>query len=117
MIMAGNKKNEARRGVPIVFGDGVERVIYPVSLRGLRKFMAIMKAMDEASKSEDEDGVVSIADQMNEENIDLMVDAAQLILSFVDPDVAENRDDVEDLVDIRNFNQMVSAAMGTDPNE
>lgn len=54
---------------------------------------------------------------MNEENIDLMVDAAQLILSFVDPDVAENRDDVEDLVDIRNFNQMVSAAMGTDPNE
>lgn len=115
--MAGNKKNEARRGVPIVFGDGVERVIYPVSLRGLRKLMAIMKAMDEASKSEDEDGVVSIADQMNEENIDLMVDAAQLILSFVDPDVAENRDDVEDLVDIRNFNQMVSAAMGTDPNE
>lgn len=115
--MAGNKKNEVRRGVTIAFSDGVERTIYPVSLRGLRKLMAIMKQMDEAGKTEDENGVVSIADQMSDENIDLMVDAAQLILSFVDPDVAENRDTVEDLVDIRNFNQMVSAAMGSDPNE
>lgn len=122
--MSSSSKNEIRKGTPIVFGDGVERVVYPISLRGLRKLMVVMKAMDElqaeaqakAIAEKGEGAALSLGDQMSDENIDLMVDAAEIILNYVDPDAAKTRDDVEDIVDILNFNTLLSAAMGADPN-
>lgn len=122
--MSSSNKNEIRKGTPIVFGDGVERVVYPISLRGLRKLMVVMKAMDElqaeaqakAVAEKGEDATLSLGDQMSDANIDLMVDAAEIILSYVDPDAAKTRDDVEDIVDIHSFNTLLSAAMGADPN-
>lgn len=116
-----NKKNEIRKGTKIPFADGVERMVYPISLRGLRKLMAVMKQMDEiqaavVKEKAEKDEAVGLGDQMSDENIDLMVDAAKIILDYVDPEAAQTREDVEDLVDIRNFNELVAAAMGADPN-
>lgn len=95
------KVNNIRPGVEIAFADKV-RTIYPVSLRQLRKLNAVMKQMESV-----EDDDVSV---------DLMVEAACIILEAVEPDVASDPEQVEDLLDIKSFNQLISAAMGTDPN-
>lgn len=95
------KVNNIRPGVEIAFADKT-RTIYPVSLRQLRKLNATMKQM-EGSENDDE-------------SVDLMVEAACIILSAIEPELSENPDEVEDLLDIKSFNQLIAAAMGTDPN-
>ena len=95
------KVNNIRPGVEIVFSDKV-RTIYPVSLRQLRKLNSVMKQMETI-----EDDDVSV---------DLMVEAACIILEAIEPDIAADPEQVEDLLDIKSFNQLISAAMGTDPN-
>ena len=45
-----------------------------------------------------------------------MVEAAQVILSAIEPEIADDPELVEDLLDIKSFNQLIAAAMGTDPN-
>ena len=95
------KVNNIRPGVEIVFSDKV-RTIYPVSLRQLRKLNSVMKQMETV-----EDDDVSV---------DLMVEAACIILEAIEPDIAADPEQVEDLLDIKSFNQLISAAMGTDPN-
>ena len=95
------KVNNIRPGVEIAFSDG-PRTIYPVTLRQLRKLNSVMKKME---ATEDDD-----------ESVDLMVEAASIILEKIDPEIASDLDTVEDLLDIKSFNQMISAAMGTDPN-
>lgn len=96
------RNNEVRGGVDIPFLDK-KRTIYPVSLRQLRK---LNKVMGKLQTTEDDD-----------EQIDLMVEAVQIILAKVDPDFVEDKENVEDNIDIKSFNDMVTAAMGTDPNE
>lgn len=95
------KINNIRPGVEVSFSDKT-RTIYPVSLRQLRKLNAVMKEME---NSEDDD-----------KSVDLMVEAAQVILSAIEPEIAADPELVEDLLDIKSFNQLISAAMGTDPN-
>jgi len=95
------KVNNIRPGVEIAFSDG-PRTIYPVTLRQLRKLNGVMKQM-ETTESDDE-------------SVDLMVQAAAIILEKIEPEVAADLDLVEDLLDIKSFNEMIAAAMGTDPN-
>jgi hypothetical protein len=95
------KINNIRPGVEVSFSDKT-RTIYPVSLRQLRKLNSVMKEME---NSEDDD-----------KSVDLMVEAAQVILSAIEPEIADDPELVEDLLDIKSFNQLISAAMGTDPN-
>jgi hypothetical protein len=95
------KINNIRPGVEVSFSDKT-RTIYPVSLRQLRKLNAVMKEME---NSEDDD-----------KSVDLMVEAAQVILSAIEPEIADDPELVEDLLDIKSFNQLIAAAMGTDPN-
>ena len=95
------KVNNIRPGVEIAFADKT-RTIYPVSLRQLRKLNSTMRQME---KVENDD-----------ESVDLMVEAACIILASIEPELAENPDAVEDLLDIKSFNEMIGAAMGTDPN-
>jgi len=95
------KVNNIRPGVEIAFADKT-RTIYPVSLRQLRKLNKVMKDME---LSEDDD-----------KSVDLMVEAASIILEAIEPEIAADPDLVEDLLDIKSFNQLISAAMGTDPN-
>lgn len=96
------KVNNIRPGVEIAFADKT-RTIYPVSLRQLRKLNKVMKDME---ISEDDD-----------KSVDLMVEAASIILEAIEPEIASDPDLVEDLLDIKSFNQLIAAAMGTDPNE
>lgn len=95
------KVNNIRPGVEIAFADQT-RTIYPITLRQLRKLNGVMKQM-EAPTDEDH-------------SVDLMVEAAAIILEKIEPEIAADLDLVEDLLDVKSFNEMVAAAMGTDPN-
>ena len=100
--------NDIREGTTIVLADGDEvrkYEIFPASLRQLRKLNSIMGAMNLTSENLDDD------------TIDKMIEAAAVILSKVDKDLSENPELIEDLVDVLTFNQMFNAAMGADPNE
>ena len=118
-----------REGTKITFSDGNEREVFPVSIRNLRRVMKTMKSVDEEG-------------EMSDDNINVMLDAARIILEKVDPDVVklskaavekrekileadpkdvdaafEVEDPLEDLLDIATVNKVLSAGMGTDPNE
>lgn len=96
--------NSIREGQEIVFADGETRTIYPLTIRQLRKFMKIIKDLNTGTE------------QIGDEDIDVMVEASSIALEKVDADLAADRDALEDALDIRSFNQLLAAAMGTDPN-
>ena len=95
------KINNIRPGVEITFADKT-RTIYPVSLRQLRSLNTVMKDMNESTD--------------DEKSVDLMVQAAAIILEKIEPELAANHEELEDLIDIKSFNELVAAGMGTDPN-
>jgi hypothetical protein len=102
--MANNK--DLHEGSAIVFADGKTRVIRPLTIRQLRKFMKIanqLKVGDEA--------------EMTDEDIDKMVEAASIALAKVDPELAEDSEALEDILDLRCFGELMAAAMGNDPNQ
>lgn len=94
-----------REGREITFADGESRTIYPLTIRQLRKFM---KAVD---------GLKVETDALTDEDIDRMVNAAAIALEKDYPQVASDTDSLEDLLDLKSFNELLSAAMGADPNE
>ena len=100
-------KHNVRKGVDIVFADGVERRIHPLTIKSLRKFVKIM------DKMQDFEDMTSVSD----DDIDVMMDAAQIILEKVDHDLANDRDLLEDAVDISVFSQMMAVAMGASAPE
>ena len=100
-------KHDVRRGKMIMFGDDVERHIKPLSIKQLRKFVTVIDKL----------GNTASADSMSDEDIDTMVDAAEIILSKVDPNLANDRDALEDVVDLVVFNEMMSVAMGNSAPE
>ena len=95
------KINNIRPGVEISFADKT-RTIYPVSLRQLRSLNLVMKEMNESRD--------------DEKSVDLMVQAASIILEKIEPELSSDFETLEDLIDIKSFNQLVAAGMGTDPN-
>jgi|TARA_B100002019_G_C21274847_1_gene604762 hypothetical protein len=100
--MAQNK--DLHEGVEIVFADGNKRVIKPLTIRQLRKFMKVANEL----KTDDE--------AMTDADIDRMVEAASIALAKVDPDLAGDPEGLEDILDLRCFGELMSAAMGADPN-
>ena len=92
-------------GTEIVFADGKKRVIKPLTIRQLRKFMKIANAMKIS-----EDG------NMTDEDIDNMIDSAAIALAGTDPVLAEDREALEDILDLKSYSALMSAAMGNDPN-
>jgi len=100
--MAQNK--DLHEGVEIVFADGNKRVIKPLTIRQLRKFMKVANEL----KTDDE--------AMTDADIDRMVEAAGIALAKVDPDLAGDPEALEDILDLRCFGELMSAAMGADPN-
>jgi hypothetical protein len=95
-------KSNVSDGVAIVFGDGETRVIRPLTLKQLRKFVVVIDKL----------GATESAVSMSDEDIDTMVDAAEIILSKIDPKLAEDREALEDAVDLISFNKMMTVAMG-----
>lgn len=89
----------------IVFADGKTRNVRPLTIRQLRKFMAIastMTARDDGS--------------MTDEDIDKMVESAAIALTASDPELAGDKDKLEDILDLKSYTELMSAAMGNDPN-
>jgi hypothetical protein len=94
------------KGTEITFSDGKKRVIKPLTIKHLREFMKVANEM----KSNDEAG-------MTDEDIDKMIAAASIALRKADPELAANRDLLEDILDLRTFGEVMAAAMGNDPNQ
>jgi hypothetical protein len=53
---------------------------------------------------------------MTDEDIDKMVEAAGIALAKVDPELAEDSEALEDILDLRCFSELMNAAMGGDPS-
>ena len=92
-------------GQEIKFADGKIRTIRPLTIRQLRKFMKVANAM----KTSDEGS-------MSDEDIDKMVESAAIALMATDPDLASDPETLEDILDLKTYSLLMSAAMGNDPN-
>lgn len=97
-------KNNIREGVTVKFTDGEEREVYPVTLRNLRKLTKIVEKFDLDK------------DEVDDDMIDLMIEAAAIVLSQTDKELADDAEALEDLLDIKTFNTILAVGMGTDPN-
>ena len=106
--MAANK--DLREGQEITFADGVNRKVFPLTIRQLRSFMKIADKLNV-------DGEQGLSDAY----IDNMVSAAAIALQKVDPDLANDEDALEDALDLKCFGALMAASMGNevveDPNE
>lgn len=96
---------DLREGRDVVFADGVKRTIYPLTIRQLRKFMKVVKELNTSDPT-----------NISDKDIDMMIDATAIALEKVDAKLAEDKEAIEDIVDIKSFNQVLTAAMGADPN-
>ena len=96
---------DIHEGRAIVFADGKTRIIKPLTIRQLRKFMKVAANLQVKNESE-----------MTDDDVDAMVEAASIALAKVDPELAEDLDALEDVLDLRCFAELMSAAMGNDPN-
>lgn len=99
--MSDNK--DILAGTEILFADGKKRTIKPLTIRNLRKFMKIVKNLKSEETLEDAD-------------IDVMVEAAAVALAVVDPELAGDKEKLEDVLDLKSFGALMSAAMGSDPS-
>ena len=94
------------KGTEITFSDGKKRIVKPLTIKHLREFMKVANEM----KSNDEAG-------MTDQDIDKMIAAASIALRKADPELAANRELLEDILDLRTFGEVMAAAMGNDPNQ
>jgi hypothetical protein len=93
------------KGKEILFSDGKKRTVKPLTIKSLREFMKVANNM----KATDESG-------MSDEDIDKMVSAAAIALKKADPELAADRDALEEVLDLSTFAEVMAAAMGNDPN-
>ncbi len=96
--------NELREGREIVFADGVVRKVYPLTIRQLRKFLRAIAGLNIAT------------DTLSDEDIDKMIGAVSIVLEKDYPNLTEDPEGLEDIVDLKSFNELLSVAMGADPN-
>jgi len=94
---------ELNQGTKVLFADGRERNIKPLTIKQLRKFINVIADLDPAKTS------------IDEKDIDTMVEAAKIVLARDYSDLA-NGDTLEDILDLKSFNELLAVAMGTDPN-
>ena len=90
-------------GKEILFADGKKRTVRPLTIRNLRKFMKVVKDL-------------KTDDSLNDDDIDVMVEAASIALLAVDPELADDTEALEDALDLRCFGELMNAAMGSDPS-
>ena len=94
---------DIREGVEITFTDA-KRKVYPVSLRKLRKLNKVLSKIE------------TTTNDVSDEDIDNMVEAASIVLTDFDIEKDEDREALEDIIDIKTFQQLMAAGMGADPN-
>jgi hypothetical protein len=100
------EKKYERLSADVEFADGVTRKVKPLTIASLRKFV---KAVEDLS-----------TENMNDEAIDQMVNAAKIVVQQVDPELANNPEKLEEALDMDVFQKIMTVAMGNkliDPNE
>jgi len=84
----------------VTLQDGTEVTIAPLNIKNLRKFMEVVKGFEKA------------ADDL--EGLDLMVEACAVALSKSNPELAEDNDRLEEVLDMPAINKIMSVAGGVD---
>lgn len=101
--------NSARISVDVEFADGEVRTVKPLTISRLRKFMKLVESLSSTEAS-----------NLGDEDIDKMMDAAAVVVSQIDPKLAEDKEKLEDIIDVDIFWKLMQIAMGNkvaDPNE
>ena len=88
----------------IEFADGVTRTVRPLKISQLRKFSKVAQSLTEGVEGKT---------NLEEEDIDRMMDAAQIIMEGIDSEVAKDRERLEEAFDVEIFWAVFSVAMGT----
>lgn len=95
---------ELNKGKEITLVDGEKVYVKPLTLKQLRKFMKVAAE-------------ISLEGNLDDEQIDKMISAAQIALEKAAPELAADRDKLEDSLDMKSFNDILAVAVGADPNE
>jgi hypothetical protein len=90
---------ELNGATEIVLADGEKLLIKPLTIKQLRSFMKI------AGQLSLEDG------NLDDAQIDLMISAAQIALEKAAPELAADRDKLEDVLDMKSFNAILSVPL------
>lgn len=99
-----------RTTAEIEFADGETRTVKPLTIKKLREFLKAAEKIEADTTS----------NRLSDEDIDNMMEAAAIIMSTVDKKLADDRDQLEEAVDIEIFGKLMAVAMGnsiSDPNE
>ncbi len=87
--------------------DGRTIIIKPLSIKGLKKFMAVIKEMDSDQIETEEDAM------------GIFIKAAMVCLEKSDPELANDREKFEDLVNVPTMMKILEVCGGlklNDPN-
>ncbi len=79
--------------------DGTEILARPLKLSLLRPFMAKFSLLAEASED-------------NEKSMDILIECAQIALKQFKPELAENKEALEDLLDLPTVYEIIDVASG-----
>jgi hypothetical protein len=91
--------NNTTNGKTITLIDGTELSVRPLKLSLLRPFMAKFALLSEASDD-------------NDKSMDILIDCAQIALKQFKPELAEDREALEDLLDLPTVYQIIDVASG-----
>lgn len=91
-------------GKTITLMDGTELSVRPLKLSLLRPFMAKFALLSEASDD-------------NDKSMDILIDCAQIALKQFKPELAEDREALEDLLDLPTVYQIIDVASGLQNSE
>jgi len=86
----------------VILQDGKELVVRPLNIKNLRKFMEVVQKFQE------------IEDESEMEGLELMLDCVQIALAKNAPEIADDRDYLEENLDIHNIYQIMNVAGGVD---
>ena len=103
--MTGSRNKDLREGTKVIFADGQQRTIYPLTIRQMRKFNKVIENISTEADA-----------KLDDEQITNMIEAVSIALEKEYEDIAADKDGLEDIVDMKSFNQVLMAAMGVDPN-
>ena len=91
--------NKVTNGKTITLMDGTEILARPLKLSLLRPFMSKFALLAEASDD-------------NDKSMDILIDCAQIALKQFKPELAEDREVLEDLLDLPTVYQIIDVASG-----
>ena len=95
--------DQLNQGKEIVLANGEKVEVKPLTIRQLRKFMKVVVDLN-------------LDGTLDDEQIDKMLEAASIALEKASPELSADKEALEDALDMRCFNEILSIAVGADPN-